>query len=135
MLTQDYHLILEGTDNIENKFLVNDLALKHNIPALIGGLGSDQGHIFPVTKQAQQACYRCVFDSPPLDDLPDCSNTGILSPLPGVVGSMMAYLSVMYLSEKKFTTHIFLLEKNNWRKILINKDPHCQYCVPIYERP
>ena len=128
LLAQDYHFILEGTDSIETKFLINDLALKNNIPALIGGLGTDQGHIFPVSRQADHACYRCLFEAPPSNELPSCSSEGILSPLPGVIGSMMAYLTVMYFIEEKLDHYIFLLEKNNWRKIPINKDPDCRYC-------
>ena len=128
VIAQDCHFILEGTDSIETKFLVNDFALKNDIPALIGGLGTDQGHIFPVLRQSNQACYRCLFEAPPGDGLPGCSSEGILSPLPGVIGTMMAYLSVMYFIEKKLGHHIFLLEKNNWRRLTIKKDLGCEYC-------
>ena len=131
LLPQDHHFILEGTDSIETKFLTNDLTLKNNIPALIGGLGADQGHIFPISRQSDHACYRCLFEAPPSNELPGCSSEGILSPLPGVIGSMMAYLTVMYFIEKKLDHHIFLLEKNNWRKVAVNKDSDCRYCNRI----
>ena len=134
-LSQGYDLIIEGTDDIQNKFRVNDLSLSQKIPALIGGLGSTQGHIFPVSSQAahaKKACYRCVFEAPPNpeSELPTCANTGILSALPGVIGSMMCYLATLFFIEKKLVTDLFLLEKYRWRNLSIKKNPDCKYCPP-----
>ncbi len=122
-------ILIEGTDSIKNKFLVNDLALQNNKPALIGGLGTIQGHILPISKDLNLACYRCLFEKPPLEgDIPTCAQAGILSPLPGIIGSMMAYLAVMYLIQKKNQPKIFILENMNWRSLHIQKKMDCQYC-------
>ena len=132
LLMRDYTLILEGTDDIYNKFRVNDLSLKQNIPALIGGLGSTQGHIFPVCNSSNEAhaCYRCLFETTPAaeNELPTCANMGILSPLPGVIGSMMAYLTTLFFIEKKMVMNLFLLEKYKWRSLSLQKNPDCVYC-------
>ena len=132
-LALDTHLILEGTDDIQNKFRVNDFTIKQGIPSLIGGLGSLQGHIFPIhlkSSQHKNACYRCLFEAPPTSEntLPTCANTGILSPLPGVVGSMMAYLTTLFFIEKKLVTNLFLLEKYKWRSLSLHKKIDCLYC-------
>ncbi len=132
-LAQGYQLVLEGTDDVHNKFRVNDLSLKRNIPALIGGLGSTQGHIFPVFNSLNQthACYRCLFETTPAsgEELPTCANAGILSPLPGVIGSMMAYLTALFFIEKKMVMSLFLLEKYKWRSLSLKKKSDCSYCL------
>lgn len=128
-------LILEGTDSIECKFLVNDISLASGIPALIGAIGSEQGHLFPVIPNAQgashgSACYRCLFEAPPEnpDEIPTCATQGILSPLAGVIGAHMAYRAVRFFIEKQLDPDIDLMEKRRWRTIHMDRDPSCPYC-------
>lgn len=129
---QGVDLVLEGTDDIYCKFLVSDLSRKQGIAGIIGSLGNVQGHVFPVSPQSGHACYRCLFEAPPKEgELPTCATEGILSPLPGVVGSLMAYLAVKYLTEKKFEKKIYLVEKNGWRTIPLKANKNCSLCSKL----
>ncbi|MES0491211.1 MAG: HesA/MoeB/ThiF family protein [Leptospirales bacterium] len=120
--------VLEGSDDIEIKFLTSDLAVKNNISAIIAGIGPKQGHILPVSKGG--ACYRCLFEKPPEnpEEVPTCSTEGILSPLPGIIGSMMAYLTVHALIEGQLPHRLYLFENTNWRTLAFEKNRECNYC-------
>ncbi|MDH4261714.1 MAG: HesA/MoeB/ThiF family protein [Spirochaetia bacterium] len=123
-------IILEGTDDIQCKFLVSDISIKKNIPAIIGSIGNVQGHVFPIAAKTGHACYRCLFEAPPVNEvIPTCATEGILSPLPGIIGSMMAYLAVDLLSGNNFLKKIYLMEKGGWRTISLSQNPHCKCCL------
>jgi adenylyltransferase/sulfurtransferase len=122
-------LILEGTDDISCKFLVSDISVETGIPAVIGSIGNVQGHIFPVAAKPGHACYRCLFEAAPEnEEIPTCATEGILSPLPGIIGSMMAYLAVDHLTGRDFLQKIYLMEKGGWRTISMTQNKSCSYC-------
>ncbi|MDH4199743.1 MAG: HesA/MoeB/ThiF family protein [Spirochaetia bacterium] len=127
-IIKDVDLILDGTDDIHCKFLLSDIAVKNAIPAIIGSIGNFQGHIFPVAGKPGFACYRCLFEKVPDEEIPTCATEGILSPLPGIIGSMMAYLSLQFLITRGFEKRIYLMEKGGWRHIAMNWNPHCSFC-------
>ena len=126
-LFQNASIVLEGTDSIQNKFLINDLSLKYNKLSLIAALGPRQGHIIPISSETNTACYRCLFEDNFIknDTIPTCSTEGIISALPGVIGSMMAYLTILYLLEKQDSYKIFILDQINWRTIHLAKRDGC----------
>ena len=126
-LFEQADLVLEGSDSIETKFLASDLAIKTQTPLLIGGLGTVQGHIFPVWPGA--ACYRCVFEEPPpAGSLLSCATAGVLSSLPAVVGAMMANLCSLYIAEDARPEKLFLLEQGNWRTLALKRRNDCAGC-------
>ncbi len=137
---REVDLVLEGTDDLVSKFLVNDLCLRQGVPALIGALGPAQGHVFPVIPQKSGVtpympggappCYRCLFGAPPENpgEIPTCATEGILSPLAGVIGSMMAYRAVRFFIEGRLEPGIDIMEKNRWRSIQMKQNPGCPVC-------
>lgn len=120
------HLVLEGSDSIATKFLINTLALAMGKPALIAALGARQGHMMLVG-DAAQACYRCVFDEISADELPTCASEGILSTFPAVVGSMIAHAAINLLLKPNFTEQFWLFEKNNCRTVRVKKRLNCSH--------
>jgi len=124
-------MIMEGTDDILCKFLVSDLSVINQIPSIIGSIGNVQGHVFPVAGKSGYACYRCLFETPPEnEEIPTCATEGILSPLPGIIGSMMAYLAVDFLSGNEFSKKIFLMERGGWRTVSMDQNKKCDFCAP-----
>jgi len=125
-------LIIDGSDSIESKFVVSDFAYRNQIPFIIGSIGARQGHIFISDPSHKTACYRCLFEKPPEPGtVPTCSTEGVLSPLPGVIGSMMAYLTVQYFLAGQFEEKIYLFEPGGWRtrKFSINRE--CLHGNPV----
>ena len=57
-------LILDGTDNVQTRYLINDVAVKHGVPWVYGAAVATEGRVMAV-RPGQTACLRCVFPSPP----------------------------------------------------------------------
>ena len=83
-------VVIETSDNLATKFLVNDAAVQLGIPAVLAGILRFEGQLISVLP-GQSACYRCLFQSPPPPEaVPSCSEAGVLGAIAGVIGSMQA---------------------------------------------
>jgi adenylyltransferase/sulfurtransferase len=90
-------LILDGTDNVETRFLINDVAVKHGIPWVYGACVGTEGRVMPVRPPAT-ACLRCVFPEPPgPGELPTCDTAGVLGPAAALVASLQAVAAIQLL--------------------------------------
>ena len=90
-LFADYDLVLDGTDNFTTRYVVNEAAVAAGIPLISGALSQWEGQLSVFDPAQGAPCYRCVFDSPPAPGLaPSCAEAGVIGPLPGVIGTMMA---------------------------------------------
>lgn len=90
-LFSDYDVILDGTDNFETRYLANEVAYALSKPLISGALSQWEGQVSVFDTAQGSPCYQCVFPKAPAADLaPSCAEAGVLGPLPGVVGSMMA---------------------------------------------
>src|SRR5690606_6029507 len=71
------HLILDGTDNIETRYLLNDVAAKHRIPWIYAACVGIEGRVMLL--EPGGPCLRCVFPNPPgPGELPTCDTAGVL---------------------------------------------------------
>lgn len=87
---QDYDLILDGSDNFKTRYLVNDTCVRLNIPLIYGSILGFEGQ-FAVFNYKGSKDLRAIFPEPPFqEDVPDCDSNGVLGPLPGIIGNMMA---------------------------------------------
>jgi adenylyltransferase/sulfurtransferase len=91
-LLAGHDLVIEGSDDLLTKFLVNDEALAAAVPALIGGVVQWRGQVLCVHPAVPAACYRCLFEEPPSpdEDVATCQRAGVLGPSCGVVGGLLA---------------------------------------------
>ncbi|WP_300548647.1 HesA/MoeB/ThiF family protein [Roseovarius sp.] len=90
-LFADYDLILDGTDNFATRYLSNRIAAELSIPLISGALSQWEGQLSVFDPARGAPCYQCIFPEAPAPGLaPSCSEAGVLGPLPGVVGAMMA---------------------------------------------
>ena len=97
-LARDVDLILDGTDNFETRFLVNDLSLETGIPWVYGGCIGSHGQIMAVLP-GKSACLRCVIESPPEAGTTEtCETAGILGPTVNVIASWQAILAMKILA-------------------------------------
>ncbi|CUI00249.1 HesA/MoeB/ThiF family protein [Leisingera aquaemixtae] len=94
-LFAEYDLILDGTDNFETRYLVNRTAVALGKPLISGALSQWEGQLSVFHPAEGGPCYQCIFPEAPAAGLaPSCSEAGVIGPLPGVVGSMMAVEAV-----------------------------------------
>ncbi|SFO23473.1 Molybdopterin or thiamine biosynthesis adenylyltransferase [Roseovarius lutimaris] len=90
-LFDEYDLVLDGTDNFETRYLVNATAVNLGIPLISGAMSQWEGQLSVFDPARGAPCYQCIFPEAPAPGLaPSCSEAGVLGPLPGVVGAMMA---------------------------------------------
>lgn len=90
-LFAEYDLILDGTDNFETRYISNAVAHKLGKPLVSGALSQWEGQLSVFDTAQGTPCYQCVFPEAPDPALaPSCAEAGVVSPLTGVIGSIMA---------------------------------------------
>ncbi|SFR46508.1 Molybdopterin or thiamine biosynthesis adenylyltransferase [Yoonia tamlensis] len=98
-LFADYDLILDGTDNFDTRYLVNRTAVALGKPLIAAALTQWEGQISLYDPAAGAPCYACVFpDAPDPALVPSCAEAGVIGPLPGVIGAMMALEAVKQIT-------------------------------------
>ena len=95
-LLTGFDIILDGTDNFLTRYLINDVAVKHQIPWVYGGAVSSRG-IFSVIIPGKTPCYRCLFPNVPQGLNETCDTVGVLSPITDIIGSYQAIEAIKLL--------------------------------------
>lgn len=90
-------VLLECTDSPALKFALNDAALAHDVPIVIGAALGLRGQAMAVRGGA--ACYRCIYETPPADP-PTCEAAGVLGAAVGATGFHMAALAMALAEER-----------------------------------
>ncbi len=91
-------VILDGVDNFETRFLINDAAVKLGIPWIYGGCVGAEGQTMTILP-GETACLRCLMpDCPAPGSATTCETVGILGPIVGVVASIEAAEALKILS-------------------------------------
>jgi adenylyltransferase/sulfurtransferase len=91
-MIKNYDYVVDGTDNFESKFLINDLSLKYKKFLVTGAISKFDGHIFTFNfNNKKDPCLRCFYQEETIsDDLLNCEYEGILGTIAGIVGTMQA---------------------------------------------
>lgn len=96
--TEGVSLILDGTDNFEIRYLINDVSLHAGIPWIFTGCTGSVGQVMPVFPH-DSACLRCLMPTPPpLGSTETCDTAGVLGPAVNVVASFQAALALKILT-------------------------------------
>lgn len=132
-LFADYDLILDGTDDADTRYLVNKTAIAARLPLISGAITQWEGQISLFDPSRGGPCYACVFPEKAADGLaPSCAEGGVLGPLPGVVGTMMAVEAIKHLTGAGETLlgRLFIYDAlyGEVRSIQIRKSDSCAYC-------
>ncbi|SEF94127.1 HesA/MoeB/ThiF family protein [Jhaorihella thermophila] len=98
-LFADYDVILDGTDNFATRYLSNRVAAALGKPLISGALSQWEGQVSVFDPARGTPCYQCVFPQAPAPGLaPSCAEAGVIGPLPGVVGAMMALEAIKVIT-------------------------------------
>lgn len=93
-----YDFIVDGSDNFETRYLVNDACTLAGVPFSHGAIYQFEGQVTTFPSDGTSACYRCIFpEAPPPGTIADCATGGVLGVLPGTVGCLQATETVKYL--------------------------------------
>lgn len=89
-LCNQYDIIVDGTDNFETRYLINDACIITNTPFVFGAIYKFEGQV-TVFNYKNGPSYRCLFPNPPKKGaIPNCSEIGVLGVLPGIIGTLQA---------------------------------------------
>lgn len=136
-------LVLDGTDNVETRYLINDACVKHGVPWAYGACVGTEGRVMPVLP-GRTACLRCVFPAPPTgSELPTCDTAGVLGPVAGMVASLQAVMAIQMLAGRSDDVQSLLWVMDPWagrmRAMSSERVPDCPTCdlrrFEFLERP
>jgi len=98
-LITGFDLVLDGTDNFDTRYLVNRACVLTGTPLISAAITQWEGQISLYHPATGAPCYQCIFPEAPAAGLaPSCAEAGVVAPLPGVVGSMMALEAVKHVT-------------------------------------
>ena len=99
-LFAEYDLILDGTDNFDTRYLVNRAAAAAGKPLIAAAITQWEGQISLYDPARGGPCFQCVFPQRPAPGLvPTCAEAGVIAPLPGVMGALMAVEALKTLTD------------------------------------
>jgi molybdopterin-synthase adenylyltransferase len=109
MILSNYDLIIDGCDNFLTRYIVNDTCVKLNIPLVYGSILGYEGQISVFNFKGSKN-LRDLFPEPPNpEDVPDCSENGVLATIPGIIGTMLANETLKVILDKEVLQNKFLI--------------------------
>lgn len=131
-ILKEYDLVVDGADNFQTRYLLNDLAIKLGIPVIHASIYRFEGQLTVFSAEGMP-CYRCLYpEPPPPDQAPSCAEAGVLGVLPGVMGVLQATEAVKILLGLGTTLAGRLLTYDavrcKFRELKLRADPECMYC-------
>lgn len=139
-LFAEYDLILDGTDNFDTRYLVNRAAVAAGKPLISGAITQWEGQISLFHPASGAPCYECVFPDRPAPGLaPACAEAGVIGPLPGVIGTMMALEAVKEITGAGTGLRGRLLMLDGLdaesRAIRVRRRADCACCAKVTAHP
>ena len=129
-LLKGFDLIMDGTDNFEARFLINDHSILTGTPWIYAGAIGGEGMVWPIAPPGTP-CLRCLMEEPPASgDVDTCDSTGVLGPAVGVVGSWAAMEALKFLSGGTMQTDLARFDFwRNERQFLKPPATRCRFCT------
>ena len=130
-------VVLDGADNFQVRYLLNDACVKLGIPLVYGAVQRFEGQVsvFDAGRhRGELPCYRCLFPEPPPPEFaPNCAEAGVLGVLPGVIGLLQATEVVKLLLGIGDSLAGRLLQFDalsmRFRETRLRHDPDCAVCA------
>ncbi len=131
-IVKNYDYVVDGTDNFETKFLINDISLKYKKFLVTGAISKFDGHIFTFDfNNKKYPCLRCFYQEETIsDDILNCEYEGILGTIAGIIGTMQAneILKKILNVGKNLNGFILIIDflNLNFRKVKFIKRKKCK---------
>lgn len=124
-------VVLDGTDNLETRYLINDACVSRNIPWVYGGAVGMSGLVLPVLP-GKGPCLRCMLtEPPPPGTLPTCDTAGVLAATTRIVSSLQFSAALqLILGDHSGIGRLTRLDvwTRNFSTVTISKDEQCPAC-------
>jgi adenylyltransferase/sulfurtransferase len=133
-LIKDVDLILDGTDNFQIRYLLNDACVKHSKTWIYGAAVSSYGTTMTIFPR-QTPCLRCIFEEmPAAGSAPTCDSAGVIQPIISSISAIQTTEALKILTGNTGRLHQSLIQidvwQNDWRKIKLGApDADCETCA------
>ena len=132
---QRVDVVVDGTDNFESRFAINAACVKCKTALVTGAAIRFEGQVVVFDMQERSACYQCLFPSQESGSnelVENCSETGILGSVAGLIGAIQATEVIKLLTSigQPLSNKLLLIDALNmeWNSVKVNKDPKCATC-------
>lgn len=128
-LARGVDLVIEGADNFATKFLTADACHLEGRPVVHGAGLRWVGTAWSVAA-AGQPCYRCLFEDVPSEPQANCDSAGVMGPVVGIVGALMAELCLRSLSTGGRRSELWTLDgkTDTLRPVPVSPRSDCPLC-------
>ncbi|MFH1287078.1 MAG: molybdopterin-synthase adenylyltransferase MoeB [bacterium] len=131
-IIKNYDIIVDGSDNFQTRYLVNDACVMAKKPFSHAGILQFEGQAITIIPN-EGPCYRCLFPDPPPQEMePSYQQAGILGVVAGILGEIQATEVLKFILGKGELLLgkllIFNALKMDFRKLNISKNPDCPVC-------
>jgi adenylyltransferase/sulfurtransferase len=125
-------VILDGTDNFDTRYILNDVAVKHGVAWIYGAAVGSYGVTMPILP-GRSACFCCLFPAPPAAPLPTCETAGILNAVTALVASLQVADAIKILAGKTAEVALRLFSADVWNNTYRSistaaRNPDCPAC-------
>jgi molybdopterin/thiamine biosynthesis adenylyltransferase len=132
-LCRSADVVVDGSDNFGTKFLANDAALRAARPLVHGGVLRTTAQLLTVVPGGLGGCLRCLFEAPPPEgEIPSCSQAGILGPVAGFAGALMAAEALRLVRGERgaYEGRLYTYEARTARSrvVLVRRRAGCPAC-------
>ncbi|MCW1296950.1 MAG: HesA/MoeB/ThiF family protein [Candidatus Parvarchaeota archaeon] len=131
-LLKNVDLVIDATDNMETRFLLNEVCVKQRKTFIYGAAIRDYGALSTIIP-GKTPCFRCIFKKiPEPGSLPTCDRVGVLNTVPGLIGILQATEAIKYLLGSSLLQSKLLyihLGSMSFNFIDVKRDLHCPVCV------
>ena len=124
-------VVLDGTDNFAARFAVNRACVARRVPLVSGAAVRVEGQIAVFPNDGDGPCYGCLYNDED-EWLGDCQGNGVLAPVPGVIGTLMAEealkLALGWDSSLRNRLLLWDAKRGDWQRVALKRDPACVIC-------
>lgn len=125
-------LVLDCSDNINTRYLINQACVQHKTPLIIGAAtGFDGQQMVVNANDDNSACYQCLFPATEKAPTNNCQTVGIISPVLAIIAGMQSLQAIKLLTGNKVQTNqlnIFDGLSNQWQQFTMKKQSSCPVC-------
>lgn len=129
-LVRRVDIVVEGSDNFATKFLVADACRLEDRP-VVHGAAIRWGGTAWLVERSGRPCYRCLFEDVPAGAQQGCSEAGVMGPVVGIIGALMADLCLSYLEGDTSAVgriHTYDGWRDRLRAVEVRPRPSCPLC-------
>ncbi|GGW81152.1 HesA/MoeB/ThiF family protein [Alteromonas halophila] len=129
-LIGDSNVVLDCTDNLASRWVINKACYQAKIPLVTGAAEGMQGQLLSLEPSHSHGCYACLYP-PVTEERPSCERVGVLGPLVGIIGAYQAFQAIRALTGQTTdwgVLHTFDGTRMTWSRFFLPASVDCSHC-------